>query len=142
LILATAPFLLAGCLRFNWGREWRHAPLERVSLAQLDAEDVDLSRCLELFGAPLWVWEDQGGQGVVLAYGWSREKVFGFNLSAPVTEYVSASFEYGKIDERMRGLVLFFDEDWKLRTWRTGLLRDLTRAARRPPADVELLEEG
>ena len=83
---------------------------------------------MQALGAPLWVWEypSPNGQGAALAYGWYRNRDRGLQVSFPVARGVSPSFRYGRIDERMQGLVLFFDQNWKLTSWRQGLLQDLT----------------
>jgi hypothetical protein len=85
------------------------------------------------------VWEhvEYGRPAAALAYGWFDVKDFGFSVSVPVADNYSASYNYDQVDQRMRGLVLFFDEQWTLVSWRTGLLQDLTQEARRPPAFVE-----
>ncbi len=136
-VLLTALFL-AGCVQLRWERESRFEPVVTEALQRLEPGQ-ELALCLELLGAPLWVWEQPTGEhfGAVLAYGWYKSRDLGLRVSMPVTEYYSASFDYGDIDERMRGLVLFFDPEWKLQGWRTGLLRDLTREALGPPAYIE-----
>jgi len=137
LVLALA--LGPACVSVSWQRESRHHPVPRAAVQRLVAGESDLGQCLELFGAPLWVWEhvEGGRQAAALAYGWSDERDFGLRVSVPVTENYSASFDYDQVDQRMKGLVLFFDEGWTLTSWRLGLLRDLTREARRPPAALE-----
>ncbi|NOT29345.1 MAG: hypothetical protein HOP15_02720 [Planctomycetes bacterium] len=144
--VALTSLLAAGCLQASWVRESRFAPVPRAALNGFEAGRTDLDDCLSALGAPLWVWEHaEGGEpGAALAYGWFDERNFGLRASVPVAERVSVSFDYGQIDQRMQGVVLFFDEGWRLRSWRTGLLRDLSREARRPPAFVEdaALEEG
>ena len=137
--IALALALGPACVSVSWGRESRHDPVERGSLAELVAGQSDLTRCLELFGAPLWVWEhvEDGRQAAALAYGWADERDMGLRVSVPVTEYYSASFDYDQIDAHMKGMVLFFDDSWTLTSWRLGLLRDLTLEARRPPAAIE-----
>ena len=132
-------FLLAlcpGCTRFTWGHVSRFEPIEPAAVARLEAHQTELGQCLSAFGAPLWVWEqaENGKTGAVLAYGWFDERDFGGRVTVPVTRGFSAYFDYEQIDQRMRGLVLFFDAAWRLTTWRVGFLRDLTRAVRRPPA--------
>ncbi len=133
------PPLLLGCVQVSWERESRFDPIELDALQQLEPGKSELGDCLRLFGAPLWVWEQPAGKGTgaVLAYGWFHGRDLGLRFSVPVSDYYSASLDYEGIDQRMRGLVLFFGQDWKLSSWRTGLLRDLTREAGRPPAYVE-----
>jgi hypothetical protein len=137
-VLALVP-LCAGCVSFNWQRESRNSPVPPEAIARLDAGKTELGECLTLFGAPLWLWEsvEHGQPAAVLAYGWFDERDLGFGVSVPLTDYYSASYNFDRIDQRMKGLVLFFDESWTLTSWRTGLLHDLTQEARRPPAALE-----
>ena len=137
LLLACVP--LSGCLHFRWSRDTRFEPIPEAELTRLTAHETGLAQCLTSFGAPLWVWEqpENGHDGAVLAYGWFDEHDYGMNLSVPIPREFSTSLDYSRVDRRMHGLVLFFDADWKLASWRVGLLRDLTRELRRPPASVE-----
>jgi hypothetical protein len=138
-----AAWLCAGCVQFSWSRESRHAPVPAEAVARLAPRTTELGDCLAAFGAPLWAWEHvEGGRpGAALAYGWSDERSLGLRVTVNVYRGVSASVDYDQVDQRMRGLVLFFDQDWRLTSWREGLLLDLTREARRPPAAVDD-EEG
>jgi hypothetical protein len=143
-VRGTLPALLAcaasACVQVSWSRESHDAPLPAAADAGFTRGETDLAECLELLGAPLWVWEhDPGGGagGAALAYGWFDERNLGFRASVEVYRGASASVDYDQIDQRMRGLVLFFDADWKLTAWREGLLRDLTREVRRPPPPPE-----
>jgi hypothetical protein len=135
-LLLLAP--CAGCVSYSVGRESRYEPVPAATVARLRAGS-DLGECLAELGAPLWVWEhvEHGEPAAALAYGWFDEREVGFRMSAPVSDDFSPYFDYDRIDQRMRGLVLFFDPDWRLTSWRVGLLRDLTREARRPPAALE-----
>ncbi|MSR62262.1 MAG: hypothetical protein EXS08_07445 [Planctomycetes bacterium] len=130
---------VTGCVSVNWTRESRYAPVASEHLARLEAGRTQLGDCLADLGAPLWVWEHtEGGQdGAALAYGWFDEEDVGVNVSVPVTDNSSASFDYTTLDARLHGLVLFFDERWVLTSFRTGWLRDLTREVRRPPTALE-----
>jgi hypothetical protein len=134
VLAALAP--LASCVQLSWSRDTRYEPLPAAALARLEPRGTDLAQCLADFGAPLWVWE-QPGDGAALAWGWYDERGFGLHLSVPVTHDTSASLAYDQDGARMRGVVLFFDARWKLVSWRQGLLRDLTRELRRPPASPE-----
>ena len=139
LLLPLWLALGTGCLQAGWRHDSRYEPIPKAALGALEARRTELDECLRLFGAPLWVWEhDQGGEhGAVLAWGWFDERDFGLQFSLPLSDYASVSFDYANVDQRMHGLVLFFDQDWRLTLWRTGLLRDLTREAARPPAALE-----
>ena len=131
--------LCAGCVSLNWQRESRNSPVPVEAMTRLEAGKTELGECLAAFGAPLWVWEhvEHGLPAAALAYGWFDERDLGFSVSLPLTDYYSPSYNYDQADQRMKGLVLFFDENWTLVSWRTGLLHDLTEEARRPPAFVE-----
>lgn len=141
---ACAALLVAlacpGCLRVAWERQSRHTPVTSAALERLRPAEADLAACLAELGAPLWVWEhvEDGRASAVLAYGWYDQRDLGLRLSIPVYRALSASFEYDKIDERMRGAVLFFGPDWRLTARREGLLRDLTVELRpKRPQPVE-----
>ena len=117
----------------------RHDPVPAGGLSALEP-GADLQDCLDVLGAPLWVWERpvEDGIGFAAAYGWFLSQDWGFDVSIPVTEWYSVSFDYGEISEDMQGVVLFFDAEGRLESFREGLLRDLTVGARRPrPALVE-----
>jgi hypothetical protein len=138
LALALA-LLSSGCIRLEWNRDTRFAPVPPATLARLQPERSGLTECLAELGAPLWVAEHvhEGRAGAVLAFGWFDERDLGLRVSVPLYRSLSASFDYNQIDQRLRGAVFFFDADWRLLTWREGLLRDLTRELRRPPQPVE-----
>ncbi len=121
--------LSLGCVSARWTRTSRFEPVSDELQEELAVGD-DLTPWLERLGAPLWVWEYEG-DGVALAYGWYQDQNWNVNVSVPVTNDASASFDYTQIDARMRGLVLFFDGDYRLRAWRQGLLTDITQGLRR-----------
>ena len=136
LLLALLP-LLAGCVSGSWGRTNRHEPPSEEAIATRSPGESGLGQCLDALGAPLWVWEYRG-DGVALAYGWLERVAWGFDVSVPLTDYYSASFDYTDIDSEMPGLVLLFDGELTLRELRRGLLRDLILRAGRPrPSLVE-----
>jgi hypothetical protein len=140
-LLTTLALALAcaSCLQVNWRQESRHSPVDPAATATLAAGETELSACLDALGAPLWVYEHEveGRTGAVLAWGWLDTRDLGWRVSVPLYRGVSASLDVDRIDQRMRGVVLFFDEDWVLSAWREGLLVDLTYAVRRPPAPLE-----
>jgi hypothetical protein len=128
-------------VRLAWERASRHTPIPPELLARLEPGRSDLAQCLAELGAPLWVFEhvEDGRSGAALAFGWYDQRDLGLRVSVPVYRGLAASFEYDRIDQRMRGAVLFFDPDWRLVTCRAGLLRDLTREFARPRP--QLVEE-
>jgi len=132
LALLAAALLASACLQFRYQRFSRFEPVDELAAADL-VPGTELADCLTTFGAPLWVWEtlDERGCGAALAWGWYDSTDRGAQLSTPVSDRFSASFDWDDLDARMRGLVLFFDPEWKLTTRRLGLLRDLTADLRR-----------
>ena len=132
----------AGCVSVTWTRASRYEPPAAADLETLAPGESDLGSCLQSLGAPLWVWEAPQGRHA-LAWGWLEDEDLGARVSVPVVRFVSASFSFDRIDARMRGLVLFFDDDWSLVATRSGLLRDLTsESARRRPIAAPGAAEG
>ncbi len=139
-LVITLILLLAGCVRFEWRRELRFEPPDLAVIETLEAGKTDLTQTLQKLGAPLWVWEypSSTGQGAALAYGWYKNQDRELRVSAPVSRAVSPSFSYGRVNEKMRGIVLFFDETWMLTSWREGYLQDLTAGlGKRRPTYIE-----
>lgn len=142
VLLVLLCLLLTGCVRFNWERELRFEPPPPGTIETLRTGQTDLQQTLDKFGAPLSVWEypSPNGEGAVLAYGWYEFQDKGFRISTPEVfgRGTSPSFSYARLDSRTRGLVLFYDKDWKLVSWRTGLLQDITAGlGKRRPAYIE-----
>lgn len=124
-LLALAAALLAGgCLQFQLERDNQLRPVREEHVARLVPGESTLGECLDALGAPLFVRERQT-YGAELAYGWFKQWDWGLTVSMPVTDQFSASFNYDEVDAKLRGVVLLFDEDWKLEVVRTGFLRDL-----------------
>jgi hypothetical protein len=138
--------LLTGCVRAVWERELRFEPPPPGAVESLQVGRTELSDALAALGAPLWVWEypEEGGSGAALAWGWYRDRNWGGRVSIPTNRALSPSFSYRRLDARMRGLVLFFDPDWRLVAGREGLLIDLTRdlRRRRPSNPIDEEPEG
>jgi hypothetical protein len=140
LSLLVVGLLLGGCIRVEMARELRFERPAAGAIEGLKVGESDVEASLAALGAPLWVWEQPTpeGDGVAMAWGWYRNRSNGFRISVPAGRVPSPSFDYGESDERLEGVVLFFDHDWRLTSFRTGLLVDLTRDLdRRRPAHVE-----
>ena len=128
--LALACPALAGCLTFNWNREAALEPPAKGALAGLQPGAGDLGASLAALGAPLYVWEQQ--DGAALAWGWYAERQRGLNVSVPISNNnATISFDYKGIDQGVRGVVLFFDAEWKLVRKSEGALAELASLARR-----------
>ena len=119
-----AALLVSSCVQAQFERNNQLRPVVEEDLLQFVPGETKLDDCLAVLGAPLFVRERQT-YGAELAYGWFHQTDWGLSVSLPVAENVSASFNYDELDEKLRGVVLLFDEDWTLEVVRTGYLRDL-----------------
>lgn len=127
----------SSCLRLQWTRMEFCAPVDTDALPELVEGVSDLHACLGQFGAPLYVWQI-GDEEYALAYGWDEDQGWGFNVSVPVGQEVSASFDFDDLDRRLHGVVLTFDGDHRLLRKRRGYLAEImVVAGRRRPALVE-----
>jgi hypothetical protein len=139
VIRLLGPLLLAGCVSGNYTRLSVNEPVDEGVVAALSA-GTDLQVCLGRLGAPIRVWEAEAGR-YAMAYGWLRERGWGVRASYSFDKLLpSASVSFDSQLKKMRGAVLWFDDELKLVEARTGLLSDLLPARRRP-VDVDLLEE-
>ena len=132
--VALAAANCAGCVQLSFERDSRLEPMPKGALQALVPGASDLKSALERLGPPLLAWE-LPDQGSALAWGWYQS--FGWKLRASDSNKsgVSVSFNYDAETARMRGAVLFFDRDWKLKALREGLLSDLRDTSRvRPDA--------
>ena len=121
---------LVGCVRVTWRRVSRYVPPEVEVLDGLRIGETTLSDALRGLGAPLWTWE-VSQEEFALAWGWFEDTDAGGRVSVPITRGFSPSFSFDRFDERMQGLVLFFDMERQLVATRRGLLRDLSLLERR-----------
>lgn len=132
--------LLAGCVSGNYTRLSVNEPVDEAVVAALPA-GADLQVCLGRLGAPIRVWETEAGR-CAMAYGWLRDRGWGVKVSYSFSDLTpSASFSFDSTVKKMRGAVLWFDDQLKLVEAKTGLLSDLLPPRRRP-VDVDLLEEA
>ncbi len=139
MIRWLAFLVLAGCVSGNYTRLSVNEPVDEDVVAALPA-GADLQVCLGRLGAPIRVWETEAGR-YAMAYGWLRDRGWGVKVSYSLTEFApSASFSFDSTVKKMRGAVLWFDDELKLVEAKTGLLSDLLPPRRRP-VDVDLLEE-
>lgn len=128
--VAACAALGGGCVRLRFERRTLMRPLPSRAEAQL-APGTPLAQCLEQLGAPNFVREQPQG-GAALAYAWSRASGWGFGLSTSVADNVDASFDYDKLSNQTRGLLLWFDSEWRLVRAERGRLLDLLSTANRP----------
>src|SRR5687768_5768447 len=120
-----AAVLCAGCVRLGFRRDTRLEPLPQAALQSLEPGVSDLGTALDQLGPPLDAWE-LPDHSIALAWGWYRSRGWRLRVSAPVPRSgSSASLDYRREGARLRGVVLFFDEDLRLVKLRKGDLRDL-----------------
>jgi len=131
LALLALP-LLSGCLS-GQRTTWRTHQAPAAHLA-LEPGEADLTSCLDALGAPLVVREH--GAGAMLAWGWSRESLWGLTLSVPI-DATRASFTYQRATAGLEGLVLLFDEAWTLTSIREGRLAEVLPPPQRRAQVVE-----
>ena len=134
--------LLAGlaatssCVTAEYEREIIFSRASDEGVARLVPGEHDLGYCLELLGAPNFVWERRG-DAIALAYASYRAAGWGVGASVPVTRGVSASFDYGELAGHSKGFVLLFDDEWRLEGVRSGFLRDLRGPIERPTPQAQ-----
>ncbi len=126
---------LSSCVVVNWSRDSWASPTPPATVAELEAGVTTLAQVLDRLGAPLQVWEHQR-EGLVLAYGWRQLGGQGVRVSAPVYRGTSVSFDYTQSEQGLRGVLLFFDADWRLEKVSEGWLSDLTQAMRRASPSI------
>ena len=132
--------LLGSCASGRWERARAQGEIGADRLAQLPPSGIGLDRCLAILGAPTFVWEHRV-HGLVCVWTWSDARGLSAKISGTSENWTRAlSFSYADDRLEQEGLVLWFDDDWVLESWRTGYLRDLTGEPPRP-ATVEEIEE-
>lgn len=128
---------LASCIQFGYRREIIERKPDAALLEQFAESRAQLGAVLEVLGAPLEVFEGASGAPVI-TYGGLRSSGWDLAVSAPVTDYSSASFTYAELAARTEGYMLIFDVDERLSIVRAGNLGDLRQAyVRRRPASVD-----
>lgn len=128
---------LASCVQFGYRRQIIERKPDAELLEQFVAGQARLGDVLEVLGAPLEVFEGASGAPVI-TYGGLRSAGWDLSVSAPVSDYASASVTYAENAARTEGYVLIFDVDERLTIVHAGNLGDLREAyVRRRPASVD-----
>lgn len=132
--LAAALLLsCAGCVVYS--RRQHDEPLPPEAVAGL-APGAGLADCLQRLGAPARVFPHRG-DGAALLWAWSDHDGWSIDVSVPLQDQLSASFDVDLDDTESRGCMLWFDGDLRLERWRSGRLGDLLRQRARPAAEPE-----
>jgi hypothetical protein len=100
--------------------------------------DAELQQCLDALGAPLLVGELP--DGIAMVYGWQDRGNWGLDVSFAFERFLSVRFNYKAIENSLRGVLLLFGDDLRLKAIRRGLVGDLTRRFRRRPVDPDELD--
>jgi hypothetical protein len=128
---------LQSCVYVYWQVEHVQEPIADGTLAKLEPGKDDLSRCLQLLGAPHFVWEYRG-EGAALAWVSSDTSSWGVGVSYSFEWFFpSASFRWDAGYANLPGVVLWFDQDLRLERWKRGRMRDLISGHHHRPAEPE-----
>ncbi|MDF1799402.1 MAG: hypothetical protein P1V81_09520 [Planctomycetota bacterium] len=122
--------LCASCVTYDYDRFRRNMELEPATFAELVPGESDLTDALAALGAPVRVWEPRPG-ALALVWSWSDRKTEGFSIAVPTSDAVDASFSWRDTSDEDEGLLLVFDEDWRLETLRRGLVGEVLQGVRR-----------
>lgn len=128
--------LLPGCVHLTWDAHHVEEPVPDGALAGLEPGKDGLDRCLQLLGAPHFVWEYRG-EGAALAWVASDSGGLSFGISYTWERFATTSFRYDKDAADLPGVVLWFGPDLVLERWRRGRMRDLTSGLHHRPADPD-----
>jgi hypothetical protein len=123
----------ASCVRVNYFRISHFEPVSPAALLELENSDAELQQCLDTLGAPLIVGEVP--DGLAMGYGWQDRAHWGIDVGYTFERLFNIRFNYATVDDALRGVLLLFDDNLRLKTIRRGILGDLTRQLRRRPAD-------
>ena len=101
------------CASINFSNKRIDTPPEEAAVAQMVPGQTDLSRCLNLLGAPTSVEPAESGQRFVLTWNWLEQEDWGFSVSVPLGDQ-SASFNWKDSESQPQFVRLFFDANWRL----------------------------
>lgn len=137
LAASALAFACASCISLRWDRTTVNVPPKHGVVAELAPGKTSLDDALRVLGAPIYVWEYKG-DGMALAWGWSKDVARGIRLSVPIDRGQSASASYADLAQHLRGVVLLFDEHLVLEQVKKGVLNEIREGLdRRRPAAIE-----
>ena len=127
---------LGACVTGDYSQVSFNEPVDLQALRAMKPGEDDLASVLAQLGAPVDVREYRVGpdltSGVALVWYWSQQYGWGLDISAPVGDDTSVSFEMDFAGNDLPGCVLWFDERLVLESWREGLVGELLQGRRRP----------
>lgn len=130
LLAAVVALSASSCVRYM--RYQYDEPLPPAALEAL-ATGQSLTECLQRLGAPARVYEYRGS-GAALLWAWRDADAWEIDLSLPLQDQVSASFDLDLAAVEGSGCMLWFDADLRLERWRSGPVGELLVARVRPGA--------
>lgn len=133
LFLGLSATAASGCVDGDYGRTRIFQPPLPAAVDALEPGRTELGEALASLGAPVQVIEV--GLGMALAWGWTDVTDWNIDISAPIGD-AQGNFSFTSSDTTTRGLVLFFDADWRLERVEQGFLSQLL-PARLAPRDVD-----
>lgn len=121
--LALSALAASSCVRARYQKSTVLRPVPLAAHSELEP-GASLRECLARLGAPNFVWEQPSG-ALAVAYAWSRSVGWGVGVSGTIVRNVDASFNYDDLSANTRGLVLWFDANWRLERVERGRMREL-----------------
>lgn len=128
---------LSGCVTGDYNRRHVFQPPPAGAVDALTVGTSDVGSAVSGLGAPVQVVEV--GEGLAMVWGWEDVTDWNVDLSVPVGR-ANANFRFTSADSTTRGVVLFFDRDWRLSRVEEGFVTGLFRNPP-PPRSVDLIED-
>jgi len=135
LLLAATAVSTTGCIRFSYSWVSRYEPVPQEQIdglgGKLAAGEVRLQACLDELGAPVLVWNTPAG--FAIAYGWQNQGAWNIHVGYTWQFIFRAHFDYSSASDELQGVVLWFDDRYRLLTVERGRLSDFVQRTQ-PPA--------
>jgi len=128
-LLLAALLPLGSCVFYLRSRA--EEPVPPAALESLTPGRSTLGDCLDALGAPMHVFE-YGVDGMGLLWAWQDVDDWSLDISVPVYEQFSASFDLDVTDLERPGCVLWFGSDLLLERRQSGLVGDILPDRVRP----------
>lgn len=129
----AAALLATACVTgdYNKNRTFQRPPYGAYE--DLVVGVTNVGHAIDALGAPVSVIEV--GRGLALSWGWLETTEWNVAATVPIGD-ANGRLQFEDTDLKIPGIVLFFDEDWRLTTKREGFLSDLL-PNQQPPRDVD-----
>jgi hypothetical protein len=131
--LLVAAVLSASCVTGDYDKVRTFQAPPAGSYDDLVIGVTDVGQAMDALGAPVQVIEI--GRGLALAWGWLETTEWNVAAAIPLGD-ANGRLSFTDTDEKVPGVVLFFDDAWRLTAKRRGFLAELLPESR-PPRDVD-----